>query len=374
MATFNKEYEYIFHLLACVLKNEQPHEKPSDLSFENIYMIAKKHTIENMLFYAIEKLHTKPEPELLKKWSEMRDKAIIRDFNQLHEFTVMSSKFEANKVRFLPLKGIYIKDMYPQRDMRSMSDIDILIDSKNAKKIREIMLSSGYQPDMEGDDEHDAYMKKPHTYFEMHRKLFSQRGTNFNKLFSDPWKHAKEQEPYLWKFDLNWSFIYTFAHLAKHYLSSGTGIRSVMDIWVYINSYGNELDFDYIYKQLDKSGTTELCKDIIKLSHIWFDGEPSSEKYDKMTEYIISCGVYGTKANATEHAYESMSKFRYVMYRLFPPFARMRQSYPKLLTKAPFMLPFTWIHRAFKLLFFKRDSISWEIDLLKNHEQTNNKN
>lgn len=368
MAKFSSEYEYILHLLNCILKNTQPEEKPDNLDFERIFIIACNHKIENILFYGIEKLKYGPSAELMKQWSDKRDKAIIRDFTQLHEFNNVTAALEKNQIRFLPLKGIYLKDLYPQRDMRSMSDIDIIIDPENVQKVHDIMTSMGYESEIQEDQDHDAYLKKPHICFEMHRELFSHSGEAFAVLFDNPWEHTEKLSDYSYNFDKNWFFIYLFAHLAKHYQSAGTGIRSIMDIWVYLNAYGDQLDFDYIYKQLKKTGSVELCKDIIKLSHIWFDGEPSSEKYDRMSDYILESGVYGKRLNLSYNNIRKMGKFRFILFRAFPPLYVMKRYYP-ILRKAPVLLPFVWIYRGITCLLFKRKNISKEIKYINQDKQ-----
>lgn len=368
MAKFNNEYDYIFHLLSSVLKGTQPEEKPESLDWQKIFHICKRHCVENMAFYAVEKLENGPESELKKKWSDKRDRGIIRDFTQLHEFNMATAEFAKEGIRYLALKGVYLKDLYPQRDMRSMSDIDILVDVENLPKVNDILVNMGYTVRVEEDEDHDNYSKKPYTIIEVHRSLFSHGGERFHDLFAEPWAIAAEQEPYSWNFDKNWFFIYLFSHLAKHYQSAGTGIRSIMDIWVYLRAYENELNFDFIYKQLDKVNGIQLCKDIIQLSKIWFDGEKSSDKFDNMANYVLDCGVFGKRLNISYNNIRKMGKFRFMLFRVFPPLSVMKPMYP-ILKKAPILLPFAWIHRGFVCLIFKRKNITKELNYINNDKQ-----
>ena len=55
----NTNEKYIILLLKSILNNSIPPEKPEDVSFEKIYSLAKYHNIDNMLFYAINKLKNK---------------------------------------------------------------------------------------------------------------------------------------------------------------------------------------------------------------------------------------------------------------------------------------------------------------------------
>ena len=363
MAKFNNVYEYIFHLLASILKGTQPEEKPEGVSFDEIFAIGKEHHIANMLYYAVEKLENGPSDELNKEWAKKRDQGIVREFTQSYEYGIVSNLFVKNQVRFLPLKGILLKDLYPQRDMRSMSDIDILVDLENAGKAGAILKRLGYIPNIEEDEDHDGYLKKPHTYFEIHRSLFTHGGENSYILFENAWEHATEVSPYIWHYDKTWFFIYLFAHFEKHYNFSGIGIRAVMDIWVYLNKYGNELDFDYIYSQLEKSGSAQLCRDIIGLTKVWFDGETWNDKYKQMTNYILDCGVYGNNIVKSYNTRQKQGKFRHLIFRIFPSVKTLEPNYP-ILKKVPFLLPFIWIYRWFAALTFRRKDVKKELDYI----------
>ncbi len=364
MAKFNNEYEYLFHLLACVLKDRQPEEKPDNLDFGRLFAIAKHHSVANIAFYAVEKLSSGPEPELRNKWSVLRDKAVFREVTQQHEFDVFCNIIREEKMRCLPVKGIFLKDLYPQRDMRMMSDIDVLFDKENVDKLRKILPAKGYEADEMDEEDHDAYLKKPVISIEVHRCLFGHGGEKFAEMFADPWQYATEISPYIWCLDKNWFFIYIFAHLEKHYQFAGTGIRSIMDIWVYTNAYKDELDWDFIYSQFDKVGSSDFLRDILELCEIWFEGKPATKKSDKMTAYILNSGTFGNYSTMIANKQEKKGKLGYALYRIFPPLVEMKPLYP-ILRKAPVLLPFMWIARLFSRLVFRRKKIASEFKELK---------
>lgn len=370
MEKFNNEHQYLIHLVKSVLNGTQPEEKPENLSFEKVAAVARIHDVANIAYYAVEKLENKPADPLNKKWAELRDKAIIREFNQSYEFSAITDKFKEENIRYLALKGVFLKDLYPQRDMRTMSDIDILVDDGNTERINRIMTSMNYEfveESDEDDDHHDTYRKKPIMLIEVHRRLFGENGSVYLDILPDPWKQAVEISPCMWNFNDNWFFLYLFAHLEKHYSKRGTGIRSIMDIYVYLCHKEKELDWDYIYSQLDKVGKSQICKDIIQLSKVWFGDAKSSPKYDKMSNFILGSGIYGTKMNSVLNNYNRMSNKRYVLFRIFPPMSVMKKKYP-VLRKAPVLLPVFWIVRIFSLALFKRKNISKEINYIKDNK------
>lgn len=353
MSNNKTEFEYLLHLLKSVLENTQPQEKPEELSFERLFALSREHSVANMAFYAVEKLEAMPPEPLLSDWQQLRDKAIVKDINQLSELELISEAMSAAGVRFLPLKGSVLKSLYPQSDMRTMSDIDMLIDEENAEKAREIMLSLGYSCEHFGYDVHDIYYKKPVMNVEIHRALFGEEGQEFREIFKDPMSMCEPTDSAEYRFTDESCFAYILAHAAKHYNEGGTGIRSFMDIRVYLNAKGAELDLERIFTMLEPSGFSGLARDFVRLSEIWFGGAESSEKNDKMTAYILSCGTYGTIQNSVENKVRANGKLHYLFRLVFPTFEHMKQHYP-VLKKAPVLLPVCWLIRLVTKPFINR--------------------
>ena len=48
--------------------------------------------------------------------------------------------FQEKNIDFIVLKGIYLRYLYPNPDLRTMSDIDILVHKEDLDKISEILL------------------------------------------------------------------------------------------------------------------------------------------------------------------------------------------------------------------------------------------
>lgn len=349
----NSEFQYLLHLLRSVLKDEQPAEKPDGLSFEKLFALAREHSVANMAFYGVERLSVKPAEPLLTQWRQLRDKAIVRDITQLSELELIGQALSEGGVRFLPLKGSVLKGCYPQTDMRTMSDIDILIDEDNAERARDIMVSLGYSCDHFGYDVHDVYLKPPVMNVEIHRELFGEEGQEFREVFGDPMSMCIPAQGAEYRFTDESFFAYILAHAAKHYNEGGTGIRSFMDLWVFLSVKGAEVDLKRVYAMLEPSGLAGLAEDFVKLSQIWFGGAEGSEKYDKMTAYILSGGTYGNIQNSVGNKVREKGRAHYLMRLVFPTFEHMKQHYP-VLKKTPVLLPLCWLARLVTKPFINR--------------------
>ena len=137
-----------------------------------------------------------------------------------------------------------MKEYYPKYGMREMSDHDILFDASRAEDVRTMMERLGFRAEHFGTGNHDCYYKKPVLNFEMHRalfgpdhdeKLYAYYKDTKNRLIGDGWeKHFSPEDFYP----------YMTAHEYKHYSVSGTGLRSLLDTYVYLKK--EQLDMDYV--------------------------------------------------------------------------------------------------------------------------------
>ena len=60
-------------------------------------------------------------------------------------------------------------------------------------------------------------------------------------------------------------FIFQIAHFAKHYTTSGMGIRPIIDIWILLREWQNDLNWSYINTQLDILNFRKFAENIFKL-------------------------------------------------------------------------------------------------------------
>lgn len=64
--------------------------------------------------------------------------------------------------------------------------------------------------------------------------------------------------------------MYNIAHFSKHFQGGGSGIRSVMDIYI-MNNAMPDMNMVYVYKQLEKLGLSDFYKKVTALEKYWFE-------------------------------------------------------------------------------------------------------
>lgn len=312
---------------------------------------------------------------------DIYSKKILRKLILLdHERNLIIKRFEEKKIRYCPLKGIILKDMYGEPGMREMADNDILFDAEREQDVREIMLSMGYTEEINTDSNgtHDAYLKKPSLNFEMHKKLF---GKYDEKVLSD--YYDKNLEKLLIKSEssceMHFSdedfYVFLVAHEYKHYCYHGTGLRSLLDRYVFLKKKGGELDREYIDRQLKELKIYEFERTSGELSFKLFSGAEIQHLTDdekKMLENYIKSGTFGTYENLVKKRLdaedkETFSKSKYIKKRLFPSREYLAESVP-FVKKSPLLYPVGYVWRIINAAFIKRKRTVSEIKTIKDYE------
>lgn len=342
--------KYLLELLRGVLRAEKAPEIPQS-SIQGIFAAAKRHSLSGMALYALENAGIELQGEVAQVWQQERDKALVKDITQSAELERIEQAFEAAGIRILPLKGSVIKALYPQSDMRTMSDIDALIDLENAERAREIMEELGYSCECFNHHVHDIYYMPPVMNVEIHRELFGDEGKEFAEIFADPWSMSTH-EGAVYSLAPDEFFAYILAHALKHIEEGGTGIRTVMDVWVCMNAELG-IDAEKALALLASSGREDEARTLIELSKVWFGESAHSQSTMELERYILNSGTYGTVANCAEHKIRKAGKVRYFWGLVFPSLQKMRQRYP-VLKKAPWLLPVFWVVRIVTKPFTNR--------------------
>lgn len=359
------EGRYLIKLLAAVLHGENPTAAPARLDWQKMYRLAAFHSVANAVCCPLEQLEQKPPENIRKAFLEVRNKAVVKEAKQELEVARILSVFEQNQIKCMPLKGYLLKQLYPRPDLRLMADVDILLQEGDLEKAKPLMLSFGYHPEDVGGH-HDVYYKPPVMNIELHRALMSEEHEKLYDYYESSWRFArlKESSQYIHQMSHEDFYIYLLAHLAKHYRRGGTGVRSIMDVWVYLNRYRLELDWNYIDGELNKMELLAFTRNIEKLSACWFEGRESCQLFDKMTAYILSSGVYGLNQNSymidimnnnITNSFK-IAKAAYTLKLFFPARKTMVIKYP-VLDKLPFLLPVAWLQRGLHCVLFKPQNL-----------------
>lgn len=399
-------------------------ENSQKIYIGRLYYIAKKHNLVSLMAQAMEKMGFESDSEIWKRWLKEKNQLIYKSVLMDVEREAIQDFFEENNIWYMLLKGMVIRKYYPAPELREMADNDILFDNKYSKEVYEFMTARGYKSDDYNKGYHDEYLKPPAYNFEMHRQLVSSKERpKWYEYYKDVKSilindaNGKNQ----FYFSDNDFYVYFIVHTYKHFLNSGMGLRTVLDVYLYLNNLQDKLDFDYIEEQLKKLDAYDFEQTFRSLAFKMF-GENAKEgnaatdeshdkwwnsfdakeqdmlresfddkKQDKlcgsfdakeqdkwwnsfddkehdMLSYILDAGTYGNLENSVAHKMgytkgekkKASDKAKYIFRRLFPSMDTIEEFFP-FFYKHKWAIPFLYIYRIGKIPFTRRKKVAGEL-------------
>ena len=374
MNAMEKALVYLMH---CAANDVKPDiSKIESVNQDGLYEFALFHSLASPTAIMLKRAGIKNE-----KFDMYLKKTLRRLFLLDHERNAITGRLEEEKIYYCPLKGIILKDIYGEPGLREMADNDILFDDSKEQEIRKIMLSMGYTEEINPDSNgtHDSYIKQPALNFEMHKKLFGRYDEeNLSKYYDKKLNDLliKDENSYAMRFSDEDFYVFLVAHEYKHLCYVGTGLRSLLDRYVFLSKKGKTLDRGYINAQMRELKTDKLEKESGELAFKLFSAEeipPLTDNEQKMLEMYLRSGTFGTYENLVSkrlnaESGENFSKSKYIRKRLFPSRAYLAESVP-FVKKSPLLYPVGYVWRIIKAAFSKRDRTSSELKTINNYDK-----
>ena len=369
----NTEYNDMIYLVACAVNSQVPDkDRVSAMDLDSLYKACKRHTLRATVFTALKSAGTE-HSDFFQAYNKAVRKNILFD----SEREAITLEMEKQGIWYLPLKGAILKELYPQIGMREMSDNDILYDSSRQNDLKNIMLSRGYTAESVGDSYTDVYKKPPVLNMEMHRALFLfGHDEKLFRYYEDMSRLMKrdDDKQYGYHFSDEDFYVYMTAHEYRHHIGGGTGIRSLVDCYIFMKAKEGTIDKSYIAEQFRQLGIEDYAQKRLSLAMKLFSSADTlslTESEEKELEKYLLFGTYGTITNVGESSIKryveksgSRSKAGFIMSRLFPSMEFMKHHYP-FFDKTKVLLPVGYVWRWIKGLSVNRDKFRAEMKALK---------
>lgn len=377
------EIKELLSIIRAVLHGSRDTGNSEAVDYVGLLQIAKRNSVANTVADVI--CNNSGVPSDIQEEFQ-KQKMIVAAQQTLADNHINDLYYELDKqqVKGLFLKGTLLRSLYPGSFLRSMSDVDVYSDESDMDKIFHLMTSSGYEPGTIGLGNHYEYRISRYVKVEYHPELVtleSEYGKVFHKLhpeaesiaaYMDIWNHTISIDDHEFARQLvpEYHYLYVIMHMTNHFLGGGTGIRSIMDIWVMNQHYCEKWNREEIEELLADYGLLTFEKFALALADKWFefdeikyipkalsegDGINSSE-LEQFEDYILSSGTYGdlnqTLARQLDYDTGKTNQIRFIFSRFFLPYKTMKNIYP-VLEKAPVLLPVYWPYRVIEM-FSKR--------------------
>ena len=342
-------FKDLIYLVSCAVNSVVPNPaRIETMDLDSVLAEASRHKLDAAVAIALSSAGVKFDQAAVALAKAIRRAAAFDS-----AYTEIREELEKAEIWYVPLKGAVIKDYYPHYGMRQMSDYDILIDPERADDVRTIMIDHDYTVASFGKGKEDIYQKQPVLNVEMHRCLF---GVEQSPILSSYYRNIKDRlirkEGFEYSFSLENLYLYLLAHEYKHYSSGGTGLRSVLDIYVFLKRFGVSLDMEYIRTEAKKLKIAEFERANRNLSLNLFGNKSLNSEEEQMLAYIASSGTYGTIKHHVDNEVArkgggTKGKLNYIADRLFLPKEQVQAYYP-FFYRHKLLLPFLPVYRLWK--------------------------
>ena len=385
MSTMTKTSEHLLYLMACALQGVSAREEIwVDVDLKQLLIMARKHSVSSMVCMALEKtaVFANADEATKKQWIDAKNKAIRKNMLLDAERKTILHELETQGIWYMPLKGSILKDWYPKPGMREMADNDILFDASKRKEVKAIFQGRGYTVKEYNKSNHDEYEKPPIYNFEMHVELYHKIYDTFNEKYADVKQRLipDAEVPYGLHFTPEDFYVFVIAHAYKHYSSSGTGIRTLADIYIMNQKLGGTMNWEYVDSELRGLGifsyeceSRELAQKLFGIAELPTEAN-LSEAEQQMLAYYLGASTYGTIENRTLNQMQKLqpdggaitahTKRKYLLSRIFPG-REWCEAYAPTVYKYPVLLPFFWVWRLAVKGVKRRDIAKQELEAIK---------
>ena len=226
-------------ILFCLLKNEIcGTDLPADFDLTDktreLYRLSKQHDIAHLIGDALFRNKLLPESRAQDAFKEQIVIAVYRYENQTAEFKRISDALNEAKIEYIPLKGSVIRNYYPEPWMRTSCDIDILVKQKDYFEAGKY-LAEALNYKIKDYNSHDVSLYSDNNvHLELHYSLLEESIIySAKKILNNVWDYVDCFDNGMQR-SLNdeMFYFYHIAHMVKHFITGGCGIRPFIDLWL----------------------------------------------------------------------------------------------------------------------------------------------
>lgn len=350
--------ELLFSLISTEIAKEKTvkyNKKPDEEMLKKLYKTAKAHDVAHIVCEALEKQGFLDSGEISTKFRKKKLVAVYRTEQIVYDYENICCCLEENGIDFMPLKGSVIRYLYPEKWMRTSCDIDILVKQCDCERAGELLREKLSFKLKDGKTLHDFQLLSPTgVLLELHYTLIEDDCLpNTVPFLENVWNNASVADGFKHKYEMSKELfmLYNTAHMAKHVLRGGCGIKSFADLFVLENKF--DFDRHKFNELLEKSSLYTFAMNAEKLSRVWFEDEEHDETTISLEKYVLDGGVYGTASNgAAISAGRGVSKAKSFFDNAFLSYDALCVVYPKL-RRHKWKYPFYQVKRWFRI--FNKD-------------------
>jgi len=318
----------------------------SEEELKQLFSLAKAHDLTPIIASVLADLNLIP-PNIA---ANHQLHAVWRYEKLNHELEQISRVLENAGIDYLPLKGSVIRPVYPEPWMRTSCDIDILVHEEDLDRMTEVLMGElNYTLDQTGGLRH-IWMHAPNgIHLEPHYSLH-ENSDRLDRVLDEVWENSSVEDGYRHRYKQSPEFLlfHLIVHMAGHFQHGGCGVKPFIDL--YLLDHQLNYDRDKLADFCRRAGVEKFCRCVRQVIAVWFGGAPHTDVTQRIEEYVLSGGVYGTRSNQVAVVQERAgNKFQHILTRIFMPYKSLKIKYP-ILAKHRWLTPVYQVVRWVQML------------------------
>lgn len=367
-------------ILSAGIRGKKIEKLYPDVDWNEVINLAKRHKVEGIEYIALSRTKVGDTVDT-ENMESLKRQALITGMSQSRNIKSLSKVFKKINEENIPvivLKGLVVRDFYPQPDQRSMSDADILVHKEDVEKIKQVLINMGYTfLEDHKASHHIALVHNQYPMVEVHWNLFKRDG--FSEELEDYerviWRSAikvKVGDAEVLSLGYEDLALHLCMHMAAHLAATGFGVRQLCDLVLLAEKKSEEIDWNsFIMKArmygFEKFSTIMfiLCRELFNLkipNEISTKGIDNRRNVKALIDDIFENGVHGKSDMTSRFGNQVAFNFedkdenatvgamkRYLRF-IFPKIDDMSDKY-NYAKKIKVLAPVAWIHHLFAGIF-----------------------
>lgn len=347
----------------------------SNANLPEIFALARKHNILplvcNVLFPSL------ASGELFKGEKTAAISCYLVQTVKSAKFLSVYEKLLSLNFRPVCVKGITLRALYDDGDLRPSGDEDLLIAKQEEKRFEEEMRGLGFELKKTGVNEKTYSDPETGLVIEAHTSLFCESGAlgeTLKAFFETGEENTCRTEingVEVLTLDAQSGILYLVCHAFKHFIRCGFGIRQVCDIAVYLRRYKNRIDFEKLQSDLSElnawvffEGIVNIAREYLAFEDLAFESLDRKVETEELLTDILEAGIFGRGESSRQHSAAltlsaaGKRKRSPLITALLPQREALAASYP-LLLRYKWLYPFFALVRIAKYglsVLFKRET------------------
>ena len=372
----NYEIIILCAIIRSMINNKESYHLQSEVNWSNLVQVSREHNLLALFVEGASKYYSfisRPEYE-----REMNESIAIvsAQVRRTSAFLKLYKAFVDAELHPIVMKGLICRELYGTLgDHRPSGDEDILIRPSEYKLAKSVLTENGYvsEIDRETESHLDCLQEvsfihpKERLHIELHLNPIGRETEDrarmsdyFSNVFED-FREVDIQGIRIRTMKHQDHLTYLILHAFKHFVQGGFGIRQMLDILLYHQQFGSEIDFEQMDKILCKFKAAEFWSDMIHIGNQYLGFELSALRepncQEELLDDMVQCGAFGNKSQAEVSAgrailrasenylkNKSSNAFMVVWRTIFPNKLYMFGQAPYLY-KWPWLLPLAWVTR-----------------------------